>query len=425
LDGTPAATRDAFQAALSTALQTSEQALVPKTRADRNRKFHDWVQFCAELKRPPDLSDVPLQETRLCYILVYGERIRSRISSRTGEPVRAGSVQAALLAVGTGIAHLGQPDPRKISPGDNRNHPLLADYLRALRDQDSPSERSYPANITIIRTLHDTLDYTHAKHGPTNRHVTDLCIIGFFWLLRPAEYLETKRGSRSEAFRLCDISFTLDGHRLVLATDPSLNDLNENRITRTTLTFNDQKNAVRGEQISHAATNDPLLCPCKAIWRICQRLRARNAEPTAPLYAYYRPDGSRHYIKPHLVTNALRHAAVRTQHLTGIDPFLLSARSLRPGGATALLCAAVDKDVIQLIGRWKSDAMLRYLHVAARASSVRFSQLMLDAGDYTFAPHTYGVLTGLPLPQQAPAEAATLLDGRNQLYDDATDEEGD
>jgi hypothetical protein len=56
------------------------------------------------------------------------------------------------------------------------------------------------------------------------------------------------------------------GNRLVPATDTSLNDFDtESRITWATLMFNNQKNAVRGKQIGHAATNDPQLCPCKAL----------------------------------------------------------------------------------------------------------------------------------------------------------------
>ena len=31
----------------------------------------------------------------------------------------------------------------------------------------------------------------------------------------------------------------------------------------------------------------------------------------------------------------------------------------------ALLCAGVDPDVIKLVGRWRSDAMFRYLHAQA------------------------------------------------------------
>ena len=105
------------------------------------------------------------------------------------------------------------------------------------------------------------------------------------------------------------------------------------------------------------------------------------------------------------MTNALRHAARIVQPLTGIDPNLLSTRSLRPGGATALLCAGVDKDHIQLLGRWQSDAMLRYLRIQAATS--RLSQRMLAHGRYSFAPGTFDQAHALP--QEAPPAIRALL----------------
>ncbi len=118
-------------------------------------------------------------------------------------------------------------------------------------------------------------------------------------------------------------------------------------------------------------------------------------------------------IKPSFVTNALRHAANACALRTGIDPALISARSLRPGGATALLCANVDKDAIMLLGCWKSDAMLRYLRIQAMTPG--FSQRMLDHGAYTFHPQAFR-------DQQPPVEAPPAIHAilaHEELYDDA------
>jgi hypothetical protein len=345
-------------------MQTTDTALVPKTCSRRQRTSDNWTNFCATHKRHPSLRDVPDPETRLCYLLVYGHRVRSRTAPKTSLPVRVGTVEEALLAVGTGIAALGMPDPRKEVPGSNRNHPLLASCLNALSDEDDPHTRAYPANITIIQnTMHKILDTAHPIHGRFNQHVIDLCIVGFFWLLRPAEYLSTDASGRSQAFRLQDITFMV-GDRLFSATDTSLNDFDtESRITRAALTFNDQKNAVRGKQIGHAATNDPQLCPCKALARISVHLRSVQARPDTPLYVYQYPDLMRKHVSPTNINNALRHSANDIQHLTGIDPSLLSARSLRPGGATALLCTGIDTDVIQLLVPRRDSKKWRYLHL--------------------------------------------------------------
>lgn len=373
-------------------------------------RFAEWTQFCADHDLPTTLSGIDCHETRLCHLLVFGWRLRQRRSGRTGKPIRARTVSAALQAVGKGISQLGQPDPRFIAPGSKLLHPLLQDFLRALERDDDPASRAHPANITILQRLGTTLDL--AESGP--RHTYLLCIVGFFWLLRPAEYLSGTGETRSQSFRLCDVTFVVDGS-VIAAADASLNDLDLNRLERASLTFNDQKNAVRGEQITHAATTDPHLCPCKSLARICEHLRQHHADATTPLHTYYDADGNPSCVTPQQVTDALRTAAAAVEAQTGIPPTNLSARSLRPGGATALLCSGIHSTVIQLIGRWRSDAMLLYLRVAALASTTNLAQRMLVAGAYTFDPGACAADNPQPVPTQAPRDFITALERAN-LY---------
>jgi len=406
LGGADPATRDEFTADVRAALQTADSAVIPKTRRARVNVFQDWNEFCVLHNQDPSLRDVVGAEPRLCFLLVFGLRRRQSRTGPTGQPIRAGTVASALLAVGQGITNLGQPDPRLQASG--KPHALLSSFLSALADEDDPATRAYPANLAIVRRVADVLDFGDAKHGRAYLHTADLCFVGFYWLLRPAEYLLVPEPEgRSEAFRLRDITFavaTPDGTRLVPAMDITLND----EIVRAYLTFSDQKNAVRGEQVSHAATSDPIACPCKALARICRHILNHTDDPSTPLYAYWpRPNHPRS-VKPTHITRALRLAATDLQVTTGIDPRLLSARSLRPGGATALLCANIDTDVIHLLGRWKSDAMLRYLRVAAHANNNNFAQSMLTHGNFTFAPATYAT-DRQPLPQQTPETFRTAL----------------
>jgi hypothetical protein len=53
----------------------------------------------------------------------------------------------------------------------------------------------------------------------------------------------------------------------------------------------------------------------------------------------------------------------------------------------ALVCANVDADRIRLLGRWKSDEMLRYLHVQAEPVMRHFSSPMLAGGNFTLLPN--------------------------------------
>jgi hypothetical protein len=51
----------------------------------------------------------------------------------------------------------------------------------------------------------------------------------------------------------------------------------------------------------------------------------------------------------------------------------------------ALLVSDVDTDIIQLLGRWRSDAMFRYLHLQAEPITRDFARRMFQA-DYTIVP---------------------------------------
>ena len=70
----------------------------------------------------------------------------------------------------------------------------------------------------------------------------------------------------------------------------------------------------------------------------------------------------------------------------GLQPGHVTAKSLRASGAMALLIAQVDQDLIRLIGRWKSDSMLRYLHISALPVLHNHAKSMWLLGDYTFHP---------------------------------------
>ena len=65
------------------------------------------------------------------------------------------------------------------------------------------------------------------------------------------------------------------------------------------------------------------------------------------------------------ITAALRTATTLMETQVGFTPEDASTRSMRAGGAMALLVASVGTDTIRLVGRWRSDVMLRYLHTTA------------------------------------------------------------
>jgi hypothetical protein len=229
-----------------------------------------------------------------------------------------------------------------------------------------------------------------------------MAYIAFFYLNRPGEYaLPTASDSLCAPFRLCDVEFSI-GLRVFNASVASFVDIQH--ATFANLIFTNQKNAVWGEKIGHARTGHPSSCPVLALTRRVLHLRQHLAPPTAPLYLCFLPSGKLSSVTSARVTSMLRHSATALYLTLGIDPRRVSARSLRAGGAMALLCARVDTDIIRLVGRWRSDEMLRYLHLQAYPLMRTFAHRMCSAGNFNLlpdqdiAPEAVPLLDLVPLP---------------------------
>ena len=48
----------------------------------------------------------------------------------------------------------------------------------------------------------------------------------------------------------------------------------------------------------------------------------------------------------------------------------------------ALLLRGINGDIIRILGRWRLDTMLRYLHVSAISLTHNHARAMLRGGDY-------------------------------------------
>ena len=147
--------------------------------------------------------------------------------------------------------------------------------------------------------------------------------------------------------------------------------------------------AYEGKKSAMGPQRTPLLCPKEDLRRRARHLRQKDAPVNTPLDQFKSPRGHWLNVTPPKITAHLK-ATVKLfagTHL-GFTHHDVSARSLRTAGAMALLCSGVDHDIINLIGRWRSDGMMRYLHVQAQPIMSNFSKLIISHGNYNLLPHT-------------------------------------
>jgi hypothetical protein len=247
------------------------------------------------------------------------------------------------------------------------------------KKEDSPPSRVKPVPIIIVMFI-----LFHANADPTipedRRAIADLICIAFYFLLRPGKYTGTT--SDDAPFRLKDVEFHVNDLALNTLQAP-LSQLAA--ATTVSLTFTTQKNVNKGEVLTHGLSTDPWACPVLATARRVAHLRTNTAILSTPLASYVRAT-RRITIKAKDVTEALRHAAEATAHQTGLHYSDISAKSLRAGGAMALLCGKIDHNTIRMVGRWHSDAMMRYLHLQAKPLMPDFAPTMFNHGSYSFLP---------------------------------------
>jgi hypothetical protein len=333
-----------------------------------------WTSFCQDLYCDPLLQDI---QDPLPLLQIFAQRYRVGTISPSRSPVKSRTVEGALQAVGQTFASLGYADPR-LQPSGKLDLRLQC-QLQGYSKLNPPPTRVKPIPFQII---HHVIQHCYGTTDARMHTLAHMVTLAFFFLLRPGEYAYTDN-EEAAPFRLCDIHLLHNSTRLDVFRCP------EHQLTTAThvaLEFTKQKNGVRGELVGLGRSAHPYLCPVKVmIWRIVH-LRIHRAHPTMPIYQYHTTTTWQH-IATTDITRQLRAATTVLGQAVGITPADISVRSLRSSGAMALLCAEVDTDRIRLLGRWRSDEMLRYLHVQALPIVAPLANLMVQHGYYTLLPN--------------------------------------
>jgi hypothetical protein len=268
----------------------------------------------------------------------------------------------------------------------------LQQQLKGYTKDDAPPTRAKPIPFPLIDHANQV---ANTVGDPISLAVADTATIGFFFLLRPGEHTLPSPGSDGHPFLLENVEFRIGGLTVNAATGCTDT---IRQAAYVTLTFTTQKNGVTNEKIGHARSGHNRTCPVLALIRRVCHLRAHHAPPTTLLCTIYRTPTEITHVTPALLTKTLRSSAAALFPQLGFDPAHVSARALRAGGAMALLCAQVDTDIIKLVGRWKSDVMLRYLHLQCYPLTRNFAAQMVTGGQFRLIAN-----------QDIPAAAAPLL----------------
>ena len=373
-------TADVFQSDLGIVQKAIASGVTDAYAKKKDSHWALWITYCASLSLDPFLRH---SKDPVPYLQVFGARYRDGRIAPRGNAVASKTVSDAIRSVGQRFASLGSKDPRYDSVGniDFRISRLLRSYTKT----DAPPNRVKPVPITLV--IHALTFAFHSRPSAERKAIANLICIAFYFCLRPGEYTGTT--TDDQAFALDDVAFFLGSRKLNNDLSP---DHEIEAATAVNLTFTTQKNGDRGDVIAHARSGDPLCCPVTSTVRqfmVHRREFRRRRVPyngKIKLASYYNLHNVRVPIKATQITNALRWHAGVLEPTTGIKPADISARSLRAGGAMALLAGRCDSNIIKLLARWHSDAMMRYLHQQSLPIFQKLASKMFNHGSYSFLP---------------------------------------
>ena len=123
-------------------------------------------------------------------------------------------------------------------------------------------------------------------------------------------------------------------------------------------------------------------------------LNLHKAKPDQPLCSYYHTVSKTYrYLASQDITQVLCASALHHPRFC-VNPASVECHSLHTSSAMALFSHGVDALLIKLVGCWRSDAMLCYLHVQSRPIMPGLSKLMLAGGN----PQLLVETATMPLP---------------------------
>lgn len=359
LEALPSDKADEFRRDLDTVAEAVAHGVSQGRVTAASTAWQQWESFCNELGFDPGLSHT---NDPIPILQVFGLRWRDGRLAPSGKPVRARTAEDAARHVGQAFSMLGADDPRLNSNGklDYR----LTRTFKFWKREDGPSQRRRPVPKAVLLKL---TTVTLSRKTQQQLATTDLMWIGFFFLLRPSEYLDT---TTKNAFKLCDVIIRVGateyrGHTIPL---PLLELASSGGFE-----FDEQKNGISGDIILLGTTTDPFVGPLKCIIRRVLHLRQHHAPSDTPLFMFWDAQGTQRRVTDRLLNSFLRMGA----SLCSIDA-RCTAGALRCTGATALLNSRQPPDIIKLLGRWRSDEVFRYLHLQSSPLTEDLAETMLQ-----------------------------------------------
>jgi len=258
-----------------------------------------------------------------------------------------------------------RPDPRLDS--DGKLAFLLQRQLRGYKSIDPGEVPQVAITGSVLRKFY-TLSIS-----PRDKALCELFIGAFFFAMRSCEYIKVQGPRKTKLLTLKNIRF-FRGNRQLKHSEPQLPEAD-----CVSITFEQQKRETKNDVITQHRSGDKVLCPVRIWASIVRRISAYpDAVPSNTVNTFRLGDGPTVFLSGTELLRKLRLAATAIgPDVLGFSAKEIGLHSARSGAAMAMYLAHIPVFTIMLLGRWSSDAFLRYIRKQVKEFSNGVSSKMI------------------------------------------------
>eukprot|EP00956_Cyclotella_meneghiniana_P025476 scaffold53298_cov92-Cyclotella_meneghiniana.AAC.1 len=329
-----------------------EGAVTRGTHEDQDRA---WKRFCQYTKSIGIHDDTYLDNfdryQRIRIMCAFAQAMREgRFSGPAYETLVESTIRNAVSYVAATFRDNDRRNPTLDEDGELAR--LLSRQYRAYRNKDPPVKQQKAIPTIVIKEL------TRLQQTELQKATAQLAVGAFFFAMRSCEYLKVPQAEkrRTDILRLRNIRFFRNGVELP-HSHPQLETAEV-----VSITFEKQKKDEKMDTVNQLASGDAILCPKYAWASLVKRIRSYPGTNDDTPVSTVLVNGRLTHVTSKILIDALEGAieAVGNDRI-GIQKGEIGTHSIRSGAAMAMYLGEVPVYTIMMLGRWSSDAFLRYI----------------------------------------------------------------
>jgi hypothetical protein len=322
------------------------------TKSKETRVWKRWCEYCSIIQNDNDIylqGCSPEFRTRLFGAFAAALR-RRQFSAPNKIPLGAGAIEETMAKLSQIFrANVGYNPAHGSTNGGW--HPSLG-----MKNNDPGQKQQKALPVCVYREIYNRAT---SSGEPEEITIAWLQVLAFFFCMRSCEYSNVSGKQKTKVVCFRNRRF-FQKNRLLKHNSPGIH-----LTTVVSITFEWQKRDVRDDVITHQKSNDSIgegiMCPDRACIELVKRIYSEKV-PNQSI--------------PDLQINTVIKNGERD----------VGTHSNRSGGAMGMYLAGTPVYTIMLLGRWSSDAFMRYIRKQVLDMSHRVSAKMITYAEFYTIP---------------------------------------